>query len=64
MFLITTVGFNIYAYNKIVKRSLFVFDKDTSLHLIMNHKIQSCNSLLLKIVCFTKYFAENQWKKI
>lgn len=38
MFLATKVGFNIYAYNKIVKRWLFVFNKDMGPKLIMNHR--------------------------
>lgn len=38
MVLATKVGFNIYAYNKIVKRWLFNFDKDMGPHLIINHR--------------------------
>lgn len=57
MFLITTVGFNIYAYNKIVKRWLFVFDKDTSLHLIMNHKIH------VTLYCWKLFVLQNILRK-
>lgn len=57
MFLATKVGFNIYAYNKIVKRWLFVFDKDIGPHLIINHGFLYCWKLF-----FYKIFSENQWK--
>lgn len=55
MFLATKVGFNIYAYNKIVKRWLFVFDKDMGPHLIINHRYMD---FLLKIVFLQNIFGK------
>lgn len=61
MFLATKVGFNIYAYNKIVKRWLFVFNKDMGPKLIMNHRYM--DFFIAENCFFTKYFFGKPVKK-